>query len=197
MSTSVTSVASTSSKSKPKTSSSLSKTTEVETEPVVISKEEQEAKGTVPEGQEEEFPETVAVPGRKRKGKPMPFKTADMKQKLLNLWMDLLQCAREFLNPGTSKIVGHWNDVYGHLTKINSQETQLFLAEVQWKIIVKFNPILWKCLGTRWASPTERAIYYFMATLPRDIMPLNVSGRIPERTSESQLNSSNNQSTIG
>ena len=137
MSTSATSVASTSSKSKPKTSASLSKTTDVKTEPVVILEEEQEAEGTVPEGQEEDFPEIVAVPGRKQKGKPMLFKTADMKGKLLNLWMDLQQCAREFLNPGTPKIVGRWNDVYGHFTKINFQKTQLFLAEVQWKIIVK------------------------------------------------------------
>ena len=106
MSTSATSVASTSSKSKPKKSSSLSKTTEVETEPVVISEEEQEAEGTLPEGQEEDFPETVAVTGRKRKGKPIPFKTADMKGKVLNLWMDLQQCARAFLIPGTPKIVG-------------------------------------------------------------------------------------------
>ena len=72
----------------------------------------------------------------------MPFKTADMEGKVLNLWMDLQQCAREFLNPGTPKIVGRWIDVYGHPTKINFQETQLFLAEVQWKIIVKFNPML-------------------------------------------------------
>ena len=119
MSTSATSLASTSSTSKPRKSASLSTTTEVEAEPVLISAEEQEAEGTVPEGQEEDFPETVAVPGRKRKGKPMPFKTADMKGKVLNLWMDLQQCAREFLNPGTPKIVGRWNDVYGHLTKIN------------------------------------------------------------------------------
>ena len=102
----------------------------------------------------------------------MPFKTADMKGKVLNICMDLQQCAREFLNPGRPKILGRWNDVYGHLTKINFQETQLFVAEVQLKIIVKFNPMLWKCLGTRWASPTERAIYIIMATLPRDIMPL-------------------------
>ena len=172
MSTSATSVASTSSKSKPKKSASISKTTEVETESVVISEEEQEAEGTVPERQEEDFPKTVAVPGRNRKGKPMPFKTEDMKGKVFNLWINLQQCAREFLIFGTPKIVGRWNDVYGHLTKINFQETQLFLAEVQWKIIVKFNPMLWKCLGTRWASPTERAMCSFMATLPRDIMPL-------------------------
>ena len=122
MSTSATSVASTSSKSKPRKSASLSKTTEVEAEPVLIS-EEEKAEGTVPEGQEEEFPETVAVPGRKRKGKPVLCKPADMKGKVLNLWMDLQQCAREFLNPGTPKIVGRWNDVYGPLTKINFQET--------------------------------------------------------------------------
>ena len=119
MSASATSVASTSSKSKPRKSASLSKTSEVEAEPVLISEEEQEAEGTVPEEQEEDFPETVAVPGRKLKGKPTPFKTADMKGKVLNQWMDLQQGAREFLNPGTPKIVGRWNDVYGHLTKIN------------------------------------------------------------------------------
>ena len=61
MSASSTSVASTSSKSKPKTSASISNITEVETEPVVISEEEQEAEGTVPEGQEEDFRKTVAV----------------------------------------------------------------------------------------------------------------------------------------
>ena len=172
MSTSATSVPSTSGKSKPKKSAFLSKTTEIETEPVVIAEEEPEAGETEPEGQEPDYPETVAVPGCKRKGKPMPFKTADLKGKVLNLWMDVQQCAREFLNPGTPTLVGRWNDVYGYLTKINFQETQLFLAEVQWKIIVKFNPMLWKCLGTRWASPTERAMYNFMATLPQDIMPL-------------------------
>ena len=106
MSTSATSVASTLFKSKPKKAASISNTTEVETKPVVISNEEQEAEGTVPEGQDEDFPETVAVPGRRRKGKPMPFKTADMKGKVLKLWMDLQQFVREFLNPGTPKIVG-------------------------------------------------------------------------------------------
>ena len=104
MSTSAISVASTSSKSKSKKSAFLSKTTEVEIEPVVISEEEQETEGTVPEGQDEDFPERVAVPGRKRKGIPMPFKTADMKGKILNLSMDLQQCAREFSIPARQRL---------------------------------------------------------------------------------------------
>ena len=133
--------------------------------------EDQEAEETVHEEQKVDFPEKVAVPGRKQNNKPMPFKTADMKGKVLNLWINLEHCAHEFLNPGTPNIVGRLNDVYGHLTKVNFKEIQLFLAEVLWKLI-KFNPMLWKCLVTRWASLTERAMYNFMATLPRDIMPL-------------------------
>ena len=65
MSTSATSVASTSAKSKPKKSASFSKTTEVKTKPVVISEDKQEAGETVPKGYEADFPETVAVLGRK------------------------------------------------------------------------------------------------------------------------------------
>ena len=61
----------------------------------------------------------------------MPFKTVDLMGKVLNLWMDEQQCAQKFLNSGTPKIVGRWNDVYGNLTKINFQKSQLFLAEVQ------------------------------------------------------------------
>ena len=37
--------------------------------------------------------------------------------------MGVQQCAREFLNPGTPWIVGRWNNVFRHLTKIDLQET--------------------------------------------------------------------------
>ena len=67
-----------------------------------------ENKGIEPEGHEPEIPETVAVPGRKRQGKPRPFKAADLRERVLNLWMDVPQLAREFLKSGTPKIFGRW-----------------------------------------------------------------------------------------
>ena len=93
MSTSTILVDSTSSKSKPKKSTSLSKITQVEIEFVVIFEEELEAGGTVSEGTEPEIPGTVAVPRGNQKGKPMPLKAADLKGKVLNLWMNVQQCA--------------------------------------------------------------------------------------------------------
>ena len=58
------------------------------------------------------------------------------------------------------------------LCKISKQQTQLILAKVQKKFVVKFNPTLWKSLWTRWASPSERAPYNLMARLPKYTMPL-------------------------
>ena len=84
---------------------------------------------------------------------------------------NLQQCARDFINPAVPKIIDRFNGVYTHLCKISHQQMQLFQAEVEWKLVVTFNPMLLKSLGLQWASPTERAMYNIMATLPQDIMP--------------------------
>ena len=84
---------------------------------------------------------------------------------------DLQQFARDFLYPTVPKIIDRFYGVYTHLCKISHQQTQLFLAEFQWKLVVTLNPMLWNSLGLRWASLTERVMYYLMATLPQDIMP--------------------------
>ena len=161
------------SKSKSKRSTTArQKTTEQEGEQsVVISDEEQEASRVEPEEPAAEIPETITVPGRKRDKRPGPFTTSNLAGRVTAISTDLQQCARDFLNPAVPKIIDRFNDVYTHLCKISHQQTHLFLAEVQWKLVVTFNPMLWKSLGLRWASPTESAMYNLMATLPQVIMP--------------------------
>ena len=173
LSTSVTSETSVSKSKSKKSTAVRPKTTEQEEEQsVVISDEEQEASRAEPEETAAEVPETIAVPGRKRDKRPEPYKTANLQARVTAIWTDLQQCARVFLNPEVPKIIDRFNDVYKHLCKLSHQQTQLFLAEVQWKLVVTFNSMLWKSLGLRWASPIERVTYNLMATLPQDIMPL-------------------------
>ena len=138
----------------------------------MIFNEEQEISRAEPEETVAEVPYTIAVLKRKIDKRPEPFNTSILQKCVTAIYTDLQQCAREFLNPAVPKIIDRFNDVYTHLCKISHQQTQLFLSEVQWKLVVTFNPMLWKILGMRWASPTERATYNLMATLPQDIMPL-------------------------
>ena len=112
----------------------------------MISDGEQEASRVEPEEQADDIPETIAVPGRKRDKRPGPFKTSNLQGRVTAIWIDLQQCARDFLNPAVWKIIDRFNCVYTHLCKISHQQTQLFLAEVQWKLVVTLNPMLWKSL---------------------------------------------------
>ena len=134
LSTSVTSETS-ASKLKSKRSTAVHpKTTEQKKEQsVVISDKDQEASRAEPEETADEIPETIAVPGRKRDKRPGPFKTSNLQRRVKVIWTDLQQRARDFLTPATPKIIDRFNDVYTHLCKISHQQTQLFLAEVQWK----------------------------------------------------------------
>ena len=123
------------------------KTTEREEEQsVVISDGEQEASRVELEEPADDIPETIAVPGRKRDKRQGPFKTSNLQGRVTAIWTDLQQCARDFFNPAVPKIIDRFNGVYTHFCMISHQQTQLFLTEVQWKLVVTFNPMLWKSL---------------------------------------------------
>ena len=77
----------------------------------MISDDEHEVCRAEPEKYVAEVPETVAVPGQKREGKPKPFKASNLQARVTAIWTDLQQCAREFLKPAVSKIIDRWNDI--------------------------------------------------------------------------------------
>ena len=137
----------------------------------VIPDEEQDASKVEPEEPAVEIPETIAVPGRKRDKRPGPLKTSNLQGRVIAIWTNLQQCGRDIFNPAILKIINRFNDVYTDFCKIIHQQTHLFLAEVQGKLVVTFNPMLLQSLNLRWASLTERAMYNLMVTLPQDIMP--------------------------
>ena len=51
------------------------------------------------------------------------------------------------------------------------------MAEVRWRIVVRFHPRLWKTFGIRLANPVERATMNFLASFPPDIVEKGSSPR--------------------
>ena len=123
-------------------------------------------------------PDTVAVPGRRarinKETGTMPrivvFRASNLSAVLSGIYTDARPAPHEYFDTATDAVKRRWDSVYAHLKKFAYARTQAFMAEVRWRIVVRFHPRLWKTFGMRLANPVERATMNFLASFPPDIV---------------------------
>ena len=123
-------------------------------------------------------PDTVAVPGRrarifKETGKwprIVVFRASNLSAVLSGIYTDARPAPHEYFETATDGVKRRWDSIYKHLKKFAYARLMAFMAEVQWRIVIRCHPRLWKTFGGRLANPTERATMNFLASFPPDIV---------------------------
>ena len=124
------------------------------------------------------IPDTVAVPGRRaqinKETGTMPrtvvFRATNLSAVLSGIYTDARPAPYEYFETANDNIKRRWESVYAHLKKFAYQRTLAFMAEVRWRLVVRFHPRLWKTYGIRLANPVERATMNFLASFPPEIV---------------------------
>ena len=147
---------------------------------------EETAEPEAEEDPDDPTPDTVAVPGRRARlyeetGKwprAAVFHASNLSAVLSAIYTDAEPAPHEYFDTATGGVKRRWDSVYAHLKKFAYQRTLAFMAEVRWRMVVRFHPRLWKTYGIRLANPVERATMNFLASFPPEIVE---KGRLRER----------------
>ena len=103
------------------------------------------------------------------------FRVSNLSAVLSGIYTDAQPAPHEFFETAKDGVKRRWESVYKHLKKFVYRRLMAFMAEVQWRIVIRCHPRLLKTFGARLANPTERA-----QTEPFGIV---LTGHCRERTS--------------